>query len=163
MFDININERTRSVGSSLSSTRAMPTRLVTSWLVLTCAISIIYNVFTIEKEHVTTHAVSWGPKSEALRAMAASLCLGADSFVLVDDSAAECAEVAANCPEVGVVQLPRNNPELYQHVLENAWIFDRPYGASVNSNGTEVDKRRTELYREVADRADSRAKFDGGT
>ena len=66
----------------------------------------------LKLEHVVAHQVSWGAKSKGLGAMAESLCLGIDTFALVDDSPTECAEVSANAPEVAVVQLPRE-PALY--------------------------------------------------
>jgi hypothetical protein len=50
-----------------------------------------------------------GNLSEKMPIQADSLCLGLDTFALVDDSAAECSEVSANIPSVAVVQLPRDS------------------------------------------------------
>ncbi|MBO7788659.1 HAD-IIIC family phosphatase [Burkholderia pseudomallei] len=44
--------------------------------------------------------IGWGTKSEALTRIAASLNIGLDTLVLVDDDAFERAEVTASCPDV---------------------------------------------------------------
>ena len=54
--------------------------------------------------------VGWGSKVQALQRIAQSLSLGLDSFVFVDDSPAECAEVRQSLPEVLVVQVPTEEP-----------------------------------------------------
>ena len=56
----------------------------------------------LKLEHVVAHTVSWERKSAGLVKLATSLCVGVDSLVLVDDSSAECAEVSATLPHVGV-------------------------------------------------------------
>jgi FkbH-like protein len=48
-------------------------------------------------------AIGWGPKSASLRAIAARLNLGIDTFLLIDDSPFERAEVADALPMVRVV------------------------------------------------------------
>ena len=53
-------------------------------------------------DHIVAHAVRMGPKSEGMRRLAETLCLGVDALAIVDDSATECAEVAANLPQVCV-------------------------------------------------------------
>lgn len=67
--------------------------------------------------------INWQPKSENLRALAEELNLGLDTFVLLDDSPAEQLEVAANCPQVTVVPLPRE-PDRYAEMLTRLWLFD---------------------------------------
>lgn len=47
--------------------------------------------------------VSWGPKSDAVRAIAARLDLGLESIVLIDDQPFERAEVAEALPQVRVL------------------------------------------------------------
>jgi FkbH-like protein len=44
--------------------------------------------------------ISWGPKSEAIKAIAAGLNIGIDTLLFVDDSDFELAQVASGCPEV---------------------------------------------------------------
>lgn len=89
---------------------------------------------------------SWGPKSEAIGAIARRLNIGLDSIVFVDDSAFECAEAAAACPAIEIIQL---GTEPAEHVA-----------ALIEGNGfsplelNEEDRRRGELYRVEARRQD---------
>ena len=57
-------------------------------------------------EHFAATRLNWEPKSANLRSLAEELDLGLDSFILVDNSATECAEVQAGCPEVLALALP---------------------------------------------------------
>jgi FkbH-like protein len=47
--------------------------------------------------------ISWGPKSQAIKAIAQQLNIGLDSILFVDDSPFERAEVQSICPEVRVL------------------------------------------------------------
>jgi FkbH-like protein len=47
--------------------------------------------------------ISWGPKSQGIKAIAQQLNIGLDSILFVDDSAFELGEVTAVCPEVRVL------------------------------------------------------------
>jgi len=90
--------------------------------------------------HFLASRINWKPKSENLRSLANELNLGLDAFILIDDDPVECAEVRANCPDVLVIQLPRD-PECLPKFLDHLWAFDQ-------GKLTTEDKRRTELYRE---------------
>jgi FkbH-like protein len=92
----------------------------------------------LRREHFAGWRINWGPKSGNLRELARELDLGLDSFILVDDNPAECAEVEANCPEVLTLQLPKNAEE-YPDFLRHVWAFDR-------LTTTEEDRKRTEMY-----------------
>ncbi len=81
--------------------------------------------------------------------------------MLVDDSAAECAEVAAALPEVAVVQLPRIAAG-YPNFLQHCWLFDPGFGTTTGSVTTTEDAVRTRLYRQVAERAKAKEEFEGG-
>ena len=48
--------------------------------------------------------ISWGPKSEAIKAIAQKLSIGIDTLMLVDDTDFELAEVQAACPAVMVLR-----------------------------------------------------------
>lgn len=48
----------------------------------------------LREEHLVAVRANWDPKSSNLRALADQLCLSVGSFVFVDDSPAECSEVA---------------------------------------------------------------------
>ncbi len=65
---------------------------------------------------------SWGPKSDALRAIAADLALGLDALVFVDDNPAEREQVRQALPEVAVIELP-SDPAEYPRALEaSRWL-----------------------------------------
>ncbi|APR77521.1 Peptide synthetase [Minicystis rosea] len=98
----------------------------------------------LERRHFAASRVSWRPKSESLRALASELSLGLDAFVFVDDSALECAEVRASCPEVLTVHLPQTSAEAAA-LLQHVWAFDR-WGV------TDDDRQRAERYRQSAER-----------
>jgi FkbH-like protein len=98
----------------------------------------------LEKRHVIASRVNWQPKSQNLRDLAQELNLGLDSFVFVDDSRVECAEVRAGCPDVLTVELPADSAEAAR-VLDNLWAFDR-------WKITAEDRQRGELYRQNLER-----------
>ena len=90
----------------------------------------------LRREHITAHRLSWAPKSEGLRQMAAELSLGADSFILLDDNAKEIAELAEGAPEVLGLTLPEAD---IPHYLDHVWAFDHPVV-------TEADRNRAASY-----------------
>lgn len=90
----------------------------------------------LQREHITAHRLSWAPKSEGLRQMAAELSLGADSFLLLDDNPKEIAELAEGAPEVLGLTLPASRiPDYLHHV----WAFDHPIV-------TDADRGRAASY-----------------
>lgn len=92
----------------------------------------------LRREHLVAWRINWEPKSTNLRSLAKELNVGLDSFIFVDDSPAECAEVQANAPEVLVLQLPRE-PERIPEFLEHVWAFD-------HLSATEEDRKRSLMY-----------------
>jgi FkbH-like protein len=98
----------------------------------------------LRREHLVTWRINWQPKSASLRSLAEELNLGLDSFIFLDDSAMECAEVRSACPEVLTLQLPSEAdiPTFLDHV----WAFDR-------LNVTEEDRQRTALYQQNVERS----------
>jgi FkbH-like protein/thioester reductase-like protein len=95
-------------------------------------------------DHIAAHRINWLPKSENIRALAAELDLGLDSFVFIDDSAIECAEVAEALPDVAVIHLPAD-PAHIAGLMRHHWLFD-------SQAVTDEDRRRTEMYRQNAGR-----------
>jgi len=89
----------------------------------------------LRKDMIVAHRINWEPKSANLRSLAQELNLGIDSFVFIDDSAAECAEVQAGCPDALVLQLPTEIERFVKHL----WPLDA-------RKVTETDRQRTELY-----------------
>lgn len=94
-------------------------------------------------EDIVSMRVNWLPKSENLRALAAELNLGLDSFVFIDDNPLECAEVEAGCPGVLAICLPVDGD--FPTFVGNVWPLDQ-------LDVTEEDRRRTEMYRQNLDR-----------
>ena len=99
-------------------------------------------------EHFVAHRINWRPKSDNLRELAEELGLDLSSFIMVEDSPIECAEVRAHCPEVAVVELPVNPAEI-PAVLAHTWALDR-------SMVTEEDRGRSAFYRANAEREQTR-------
>jgi len=78
----------------------------------------------IRWEHLAAVRVNWEPKSRNLRAIAEDLNMGADALVLFDDNPVERAEVRANAPEVGVIEVPAQ-PAGYVRALRDSAYFDQ--------------------------------------
>jgi amino acid adenylation domain-containing protein/FkbH-like protein len=104
-------------------------------------------------EHVVASRVNWQPKSSNLHALARELDLGLDSFIFIDDSSLECAEVRANCPAVLTLQFPQD-PAAMTDFMSRAWAFDR---VAV----TDEARRRTEQYKENRARNEALASASG--
>ena len=97
-------------------------------------------------DHLTAWRINWQSKAANLRALAAELDLGLDSFVFIDDNPTECAEVRAGCPEVLTLQMP-GEAAAVEHLLRHAWPCDR------RQQVTAEDTQRTAMYRQNADRS----------
>jgi FkbH-like protein len=95
-------------------------------------------------DHFVSRRINWKSKSENLKALAAELKLGLDSFIFIDDNPIECSEVQANCPAVLTLQLPQESSQI-PHFLQHIWAFDR-------LKVTKEDRGRRELYRQNVQR-----------
>ena len=104
----------------------------------------------LKREHIAAAELSWRPKSEGLRRLAAELDLGLRSFLFLDDNPVECGEVMQACPEVLTVRMPMQGSAA---LLEHLWALD---GGKV----TDEDRQRTALYRAEKDRVEARATSD---
>ena len=111
------------------------------------------HAMVLRREHIVSSRINWQPKSENLRSLSAELQLGMDSFIFVDDSAIECAEVEAGCPEVLTLQLPEPGTD-FTKFLSHVWAFD-------HLKITDEDRRRSHLYAQNAEREQSRTKSVG--
>jgi FkbH-like protein len=98
----------------------------------------------LKREHFVSSRINWQPKSENLRSLSAELQLGMDSFIFLDDSAMECAEVEAGCPEALTLQLPGQEAG-FRNFLSHVWAFD-------HLKITEEDRQRSDLYAQNAGR-----------
>lgn len=99
---------------------------------------------TLREHHLAAWRIDWNAKSEGLRSLAAELGVGLDSFAFIDDSALECAEVRARCPEVLALQLPADTDRIPQW-LSGLWAFDR-------WSTTDEDRERTTMVRQSRER-----------
>lgn len=93
---------------------------------------------------------NWDPKDQNLKAIAAELNLGADSFVFADDNPAERAIVAAQVPGVATPVL--DGAENYIKTLDHGGYFE------VTTLSGE-DLKKTELYHANAQRRQAQAAF----
>jgi FkbH-like protein len=98
----------------------------------------------LRREHLTAWKVNWDAKAMNLRTLGAELSLGLDSFVFIDDDAFECGAVRTLCPEVLVLQLPSDDAEIENYLL-NIWDLDV-------KAATAEDQNRTLYYRQNANR-----------
>lgn len=104
----------------------------------------------LKLEHFAARKINWKSKSDNLKVLAEELGLAQSSFIFVDDSVIECAEVQAACPAVLPLQLPGPEADVAKF-LQHAWVFDR---LAV----TKEDRQRTELYRQNLEREHLRQK-----
>jgi amino acid adenylation domain-containing protein/FkbH-like protein len=99
----------------------------------------------LREEHLVGSRINWSAKSSNLQALAEDLDLSPDSFVFIDDSALECAEVRAHAPGVLALHFPQT-PEAIRHFIEHTWAFDRV-------GVTEEARQRTLQYKQNRARA----------
>lgn len=125
----------------------------------------------LQLRHFAAWRLNWDPKSANLRDMAAELSLGIDSFILVDDSPKECAEVEESVPETLALTLPANESEI-SRFLEHVWAFDHlvvteedrhrnAYYAQAQEFGRELKKAAT--LEHFAETLDVRVRFEALT
>ncbi len=98
----------------------------------------------LKREHLVSWRINWSSKSENLKSLARELNLGLDSFIFIDDSPLECAEVKAHCPGVLTLQSPAD-PGLLPAFLSHIWAFD-------HAGSTAEDRNRTRMYRQTSER-----------
>lgn len=102
----------------------------------------------LRREHFVRWRINWQPKSQNIVSLAGELELALSSFIFLDDSPVECAEVRSKCPEVLTLQLP-SGEDGFSEFLEHVWVFD-------HARTTIEDSRRTVFYREEAERRKAR-------
>ncbi|MDO4284178.1 MAG: HAD-IIIC family phosphatase [Eubacteriales bacterium] len=93
---------------------------------------------------------NWEPKSENLTELAKELNILPESMVFVDDNPAERALVRGQVPGAAVPEL--GGPETYLTTLDRAGYFEV-------TNLSEDDRRRSEMYRQNAERRAAQAAF----
>ena len=98
----------------------------------------------LRKDDFAVMQVGWDTKVHALEQIAATLNIGIDSLVFLDDNPAERAMVRGALPEVLVPELP-DTPALYASFLRSQGWFERP-------KVTSEDLAKTRQYKEQAER-----------
>ncbi len=105
----------------------------------------------LKREHISAFRINWQDKANNIRAMAAELNLGIDSFVFVDDSGMECELVSSMIPEIIVRQVPKKL-YAYPRLLFKEGFFDTLVL-------TAEDGKRTELYRSENQRREEQGNY----
>lgn len=108
----------------------------------------------LRPEHLSASRIGWRPKSAAIAEIAAELNVGTDAMVLIDDNAAELAEVKSSLPGLATVLMP-NDPVRWRETVDDA-VFDRlPPDQDDEARPKRVadDRQREELRRTVAPEA----------
>lgn len=99
---------------------------------------------------VAKYRINWGAKSINIASLASELNLSLDSFIFIDDSACEIAEVNRQLQGVLCVTMPQSLKE-----FNHTWVFD------INEHLllTETDRHRSELYKQAETRVAVAKKF----
>jgi len=98
----------------------------------------------LKEDHIAVFIANWSDKANNLREIAATLNIGTDSLVFLDDNPVERAQVRSVLPEVAVPELT-DDPADYIGLLANAGYFEA-IGLSVE------DLVRAEFYQANAER-----------
>jgi FkbH-like protein len=98
----------------------------------------------LKENHIAVFMANWSDKANNLREIAATLNIGTDSLVLLDDNAREREQVRQVLPEVAVPELTED-PADYISLLANAGYFEA-VGLS------EEDIERADFYQANAER-----------
>jgi FkbH-like protein len=109
--------------------------------------SIRWNEMRLTPDDFVLNKISWSSKAASIKESAQQLDLGLDSFVFLDDNPAERFMVGKELPEIRA--LDPADPFTWR-ALELALALP-------NTRGTEEARRRTEIYREAADRREALA------
>ncbi|MEU6467422.1 HAD-IIIC family phosphatase [Streptomyces sp. NPDC046976] len=100
----------------------------------------------LRENDLVTIVANWRPKHENITGLAGTLNLGTDSFVFMDDTAAECGLVEAALPDVTVLRAGAEPAHHVATLLRDGW-FDTLVL-------TTEDRARVEKYQQEAERRD---------
>ncbi|HET8842659.1 MAG TPA: HAD-IIIC family phosphatase, partial [Ktedonobacteraceae bacterium] len=78
----------------------------------------------LKPEMLSAWRIGWQPKSASIRELSDELKLGVESFVFIDDNAAEIAEVQAAFPEIACIQMPADSAD-WLDALQSTGVLDR--------------------------------------
>lgn len=106
----------------------------------------------IQDKHLAIKKVNWSDKVSNIKAIAKDLNIGADSFIMVDDSDFETNFIKENLPHVSVLQVPEKIHEYPFRLIEAAQRF-------FNLKSTAEDAKKTEMYKQEAMRENEKENF----
>jgi FkbH-like protein len=98
----------------------------------------------LRENHLAVFQANWNDKATNIKAIAAELALGLESFVFLDDNPAERRLVRDMLPEVAVPELP-DDPALYARTLLAAGYFEA-------ITFSPEDQKRADFYQDNARR-----------
>lgn len=104
----------------------------------------------LSPDDFTLIKANWNPKDINLKETAATLELGTDAFVFVDDNPAERDIVSANVPGVAVPEI--GEPHEYIRVLHKSAFFEV-------TSFTEEDAKRGEMYAQNVKRDEMKSEY----
>ncbi|MDD2299264.1 MAG: HAD-IIIC family phosphatase [Fermentimonas sp.] len=107
----------------------------------------------LRDRHFAIKRINWENKAENVQSIAASLNIGLDSLVFIDDNPSERALVKSFVPEVTVPDFPEKPyliPVFINSVLENEFTLYQL---------TEEDKKKTDQYRQNAVRDEFKSSY----
>jgi FkbH-like protein len=92
----------------------------------------------LKREHFVAWAVDWHAKSRNIQKICRELGIATGSVVFIDDDPAECAQVASQCPDVLVLNIPAGFVDV-KRLIRNVWACD---GSTI----TPEDTTKTQFY-----------------
>ena len=95
----------------------------------------------LQHEDFVAEAINWNSKSINIRQLAKDLNIGLDSFVFLDDNPVEREQMKAECPEVAVIEFPKDSSMLPETVEKSYY----EYFLSLEVTGE--DTQKTAMYR----------------
>ena len=95
----------------------------------------------LQHEDFVAEAINWEPKSVNIRQLAADLNISLDAFVFFDDNPAEREAMREVCPEVDIIDFPKDT-SLLPEIVEKAY---KDYFLSLEVTGE--DMKKTAMYR----------------
>lgn len=95
----------------------------------------------LQHEDFVAEVINWEPKTVNIRQLAADLNIGLDAFVFLDDNPVEREQMKAECPEVAVIDFPKDSAQLPAVVAK---AYDEFF---FTLEVTSEDTEKTAMYR----------------
>lgn len=106
----------------------------------------------LRDENLAVRRVNWTDKVSNLKEIARELNIGLDSIVFVDDSSFEVNLVRSQLPEITVLKVPEDLYAYPSFLRANCGLF-------YNLSATAEDARKTDMYKDQAQREASKMEF----